>query len=89
MTNKPLPYTPSQTEKPPQDEAEVRAMHEANRAGWNEGAISYTQAIDETIAFIRGGKSNLHPVERQNLGSQRVTGSQRPDCFKTSTTVFR
>ncbi len=68
MTNDPLPYTPSQTERPPQNEAEVRAMHEANRAGWNEGAIHYTQMVDETIAFLREGNSNLHPIERQNLG---------------------
>jgi len=62
-----LPYTPSQPNPDPQNEAEVRALHEANRAGWNEGAIHYTQSIAETIEFLRAGKSNLHPVERHNL----------------------
>ncbi len=70
MTQEPLPYTPSQEENPPRDEAEVRARHEANRAGWNEGAIHYTQQIDETIAFLRAGGSNLHPIERRNLVGQ-------------------
>lgn len=69
MNKEQLPYTPSRSEQPPKNEAEVRAMHEANRAGWNEGAIQYTQTIDETITFLREGKSNLHPIERRNLGS--------------------
>jgi SAM-dependent methyltransferase len=69
MNSDSLPYTHSRSERPPQNEAEVRTMHEANRAGWNEGAISYTQAINETIEFLREGHSNLHPIERQNLGS--------------------
>ena len=48
--------------------AEVKARHEANRAAWNEGAVRYTEEIAETIAFLAAGKSNLHPVERANLG---------------------
>src|SRR5512146_3287535 len=67
MNQEPLPYTPSQEENQPRDEAEVRARHEANRAGWNEGAIHYTHHIQETIAFLRAGGSNLHPIERRNL----------------------
>ena len=47
---------------------EVRARHEANRAAWNEGAVRYTAEIEETIAFLASGGSNLHPVERANLG---------------------
>lgn len=47
---------------------EVRARHEANRAAWNEGAARYTAEIEETIAFLAAGGSNLHPVERTNLG---------------------
>jgi SAM-dependent methyltransferase len=54
-------------EKPPQSEAEVRAWHESNRQGWNEGAIHYTDRMSETIDFLRAGKSNLHPIERRNL----------------------
>jgi len=50
------------------DEAEVRARHESNRQGWNEGAAhAYTPAVEETIAFLRAGGSNLHPVERSYL----------------------
>lgn len=58
-------------EEPPKNEAEVRARHESNRAGWNEGAVRYTEEIEQTIAFLRAGGSNLHPVERRNLGSLR------------------
>ena len=53
---------------PAADAAEVRARHDANRAAWNEGAARYTEEIEETIAFLRSGGSNLHPVERANLG---------------------
>ncbi len=52
--------------------AEVRARHEANRAAWNEGAARYTEEVAETIAFLRNGGSNLHPVERANLGDLRA-----------------
>jgi SAM-dependent methyltransferase len=52
-------------------ESELRARHEANRAGWNEGAQHYTAEIPATVAFISQGKSNLHPVERRNLGDLR------------------
>jgi SAM-dependent methyltransferase len=45
----------------------VRERHEANRRGWNEGAAEYAKLVDETIAFLRGGGSNLHPVERSLL----------------------
>jgi SAM-dependent methyltransferase len=48
---------------------EVRARHEANRSAWNEGAARYTAEIDETITFLAEGGSNLHPVERANLGN--------------------
>lgn len=57
---------------PAVDAAEVRARHEANRAAWNEGAARYTDEIAETIAFLRAGGSNLHPVERANLGDLRA-----------------
>lgn len=54
-----------------QSDAEIRARHESNRASWNEGAIHYTDTLDEAIDFLRAGKSNLHPVERRNLGDLR------------------
>jgi SAM-dependent methyltransferase len=53
------------------DADETRARHEDNRRAWNEGAARYTSELAETIAFIRGGGSNLHPIERANLGDLR------------------
>ncbi len=50
---------------------EIRARHESNRAGWNEGAQYYRAHLEETVAFINQGKSNLHPIERRNLGDLR------------------
>jgi SAM-dependent methyltransferase len=55
-------------ERPPANEEEVRARHEANREGWNEGAHHYSDMLDHSIAFLLAGESNLHPIERQNLG---------------------
>ena len=55
-----------------ESEAEVSQRHEANRTGWNEGAAHYTAEVEETIAFLRAGGSNLHPVERANLGDLRA-----------------
>jgi SAM-dependent methyltransferase len=54
------------------DDAEVRAFHEANRAAWNQGAREYTDRLDDAIQFLRAGRSNLHPVERANLGDLRA-----------------
>jgi SAM-dependent methyltransferase len=64
-------YSQWKPEQPPQSEAEVRTRHDFNRAAWNEGAIHYTQTLQETIDFLRSGRSNLHPVERRNLGDLR------------------
>jgi SAM-dependent methyltransferase len=50
---------------------EIRARHESNRSSWNEGARHYTDHLEEAIAFLRAGNSNLHPVERRNLGDLR------------------
>jgi SAM-dependent methyltransferase len=55
-------------EQPARDADEVRARHEANRASWNEGAVWYTDRIEEDIEFLRSGKSSVHPIERRNLG---------------------
>ena len=44
---------------------------EANRTAWNEGATAYTDDVAQTIEFLRAGGSNLHPVERDNLGILR------------------
>jgi len=47
------------------------ALHEANRAAWNEGAVRYAEELADTIAFLRAGGSNLHPIERAMLGPLR------------------
>lgn len=53
-------------------DAEVRSFHEANRAAWDQGARDYTDRLDDAIQFLRAGRSNLHPVERANLGDLRT-----------------
>jgi SAM-dependent methyltransferase len=53
---------------PAHDAPEVQARHEANRASWNERAASYTARLEEMRTFLRAGGSNLHPIERANLG---------------------
>ncbi|MBN1297469.1 GNAT family N-acetyltransferase [bacterium] len=52
----------------PETGEDVLYRHEANRQAWNEGAVKYGEELAESIAFIRSGKSNMHPVERRNLG---------------------
>ena len=54
------------------DDAEVRAFHEGNRAAWNQAARRYTDTLDDAVQFLRAGRSNLHPVERANLGDLRT-----------------
>jgi SAM-dependent methyltransferase len=68
-TSADLPVTPETSST---DAGTVRARHEANRLAWNEGAVQYTEDIEETLAFLAAGKSNLHPVERANLGELRA-----------------
>jgi SAM-dependent methyltransferase len=74
MTETPLSTGPGYVywaEPPARDSDDVRARHEDNRRAWNEGAIRYTSELEETIAFIRAGSSNLHRIERANLGDLR------------------
>ena len=74
MTETPLSTGPGYVywaEPPARDSDDVRARHEDNRRAWNEGATHYTSELEETIAFIRAGGSNLHPIERANLGDLR------------------
>jgi SAM-dependent methyltransferase len=49
----------------------VPERHASNRISWNEAAAYYAARVDETIAFIRAGRSNLHAIERANLGPLR------------------
>lgn len=46
----------------------MRRRHEQNRAAWNQGASHYTETLSDAIKFLRQGGSNLHPIERANLG---------------------
>jgi SAM-dependent methyltransferase len=52
--------------------ADPRAMHAANRAAWDEAAERYEGWFDEAVALIRGGGSNLFPVEHELLGDLRA-----------------
>jgi SAM-dependent methyltransferase len=53
----------------PRTMQEVRERHEANRIGWNEGAVVYTRHMQESIDFLQSGASSLHPIERANLNN--------------------
>lgn len=68
MSDEPKTYGLIQPEEFPHSPGEVQRRHESNRRGWNEGAAKgYTPQVEATIAFIRSGQSNLHPVERSYL----------------------
>ena len=73
MDNTPAPTDCAYSTEPiARDAQSLRARHAANRVAWNQGAARYTAELEETIAFIRGGGSNLHPIERTNLGDLRL-----------------
>jgi SAM-dependent methyltransferase len=50
------------------ERADVRGMHRANRAAWDEAAERYEGWLDEAIALIASGGSNLFPVEQALIG---------------------
>ena len=60
--------TPGVRDATPGELADVRRMHEANRAAWDEAAERYEGWFDEAVALIRGGGSNLFPVEHDLVG---------------------
>lgn len=68
MTENPQSENTSRFEHPPANQEEVRERHAANRAGWNEGAQHYSDMLEHSIAFLRAGESNVHPIERRTLG---------------------
>lgn len=45
-----------------------KEIHEQNRKAWNQGAVWYEKKIEQTIEFLKSGKSSIHPVEKQNIG---------------------
>jgi len=42
-------------------------MHQANRAGWNEGAARYAEVVERDIEFLRNGGTNLGEPEHAFL----------------------
>ena len=42
---------------------DINDLHQANRAGWNEGAESYENDLQERIEFLRNGGQNFCPPE--------------------------
>jgi len=55
----------------PDEEADVAGWHAANRIAWDEAAERYEGWFDEAVTLIRGGGSNLFPVEHDLIGSLR------------------
>jgi SAM-dependent methyltransferase len=62
------PLTPNVRPATPAEAADVRLMHGANRAAWDEAAERYEGWFDEAVALIRAGGSNLFPVEASLIG---------------------
>ena len=52
----------------PEELADVAAMHAANRAAWDEASERYEGWLDEAIALIRSGGTNLFGVEIELIG---------------------
>jgi SAM-dependent methyltransferase len=50
------------------ERADVRAMHAATRAAWDEAAERYESWLPEAIDLIGSGGTNLFPVERDLIG---------------------
>ena len=46
----------------------MAAMHDANRAAWDEAAERYEGWFDEAVALIRSGGTNLFGVETELIG---------------------
>lgn len=50
---------------------DTRAMHEQNRAAWNEGAAGYDDVIGDRPMLAAGG-TTLKPIEIERLGDLRL-----------------
>lgn len=50
------------------ERADVRRMHAANAAAWDEAAERYEGWFDEAVELIRSGGSNLFPIEMGLIG---------------------
>jgi SAM-dependent methyltransferase len=70
MTTDP-PDEPGVRPATPGEAADVRRMHAANRAAWDEAAERYAGWFDEAVEVIRSGGSNLLAVEQELIGDLR------------------
>src|SRR3954454_2169279 len=52
----------------PEEAADVRRMHAATRAAWDEAAERYERWFDEAVDLIRAAGSILFPVEHDLIG---------------------
>jgi len=55
----------------PDEAADVRGMHAANRLAWDEAAEDYERRLAGSIERIRAGRSSLLPVEADLIGDLR------------------
>jgi SAM-dependent methyltransferase len=55
----------------PEEASDVRRMHAANRAAWDEAAERYERWLAEAIELIASGGSNLLPPELELIGDLR------------------
>ncbi|MBI2775973.1 MAG: class I SAM-dependent methyltransferase [Chloroflexi bacterium] len=53
------------------ERADVRGMHAATRAAWDEAAERYEGWFDEAVELLRSGGSNLFGVEHDLIGDLR------------------
>jgi SAM-dependent methyltransferase len=56
------------TEEIARTSEEIRKRHGENRAAWNEAAEKYRMENEASVQLLKNGTSNLHPIERENLG---------------------
>src|SRR6266550_2252780 len=71
------PATPNVRPATAAEAADPRAMHAANRAAWDEAAERYEGWLDEAVALIRAGGSNLFGVEHDLIGDLRAGAGTR------------
>ncbi len=55
----------------PEEAADVRGWHAANRIAWDEAAEDYERWVDGAIELIRAGGSSLLAVEQELIGDLR------------------
>ncbi len=70
MDDGPAPHVRPVT---PGERRDVRAMHDSNRAAWDEAAERYEGWFEEAVALIRSGGVNLFGAEVELIGDLRGT----------------